>query len=146
MGLSNRIFLLDTSDNLYRVASVLFEQMLREPTSHRMTPFAGARVRMAHVLVECRQRQPTQVVWATFSMLTFDAAGVLNSAAYMHQQSARAESALAPGLAARNTSAIVVDAASRFIDHGGRWQPTSKVAQLLEQAALGRLKCPRLSS
>ncbi len=67
----------------------------------------GERVRMAHVLVECRQRQPPQVAWATFSLLTFDAAGVLNAAAYLHQQSARAESALAPGLSASMWRSVI---------------------------------------
>jgi hypothetical protein len=144
MGLSNRLFLLDKSDVLHRLAAATFEQMLHNPASHPIPSFAGARVRMAHVLVECLQRQPTRLVWSAFSILTFDGNGVLDATAFEQHQYARAESALAPLVAKPVTLTIVVDAARRFIAKGGHWEPSKAVAATLEQAALGRIKCPRL--
>ena len=72
MGLSSRMFLLDQDDGLYRLPNAKFEQMLRDPTSHRLPRFAGARVRMSDVLVELLHRQAIRIVWTTFGLLTFD--------------------------------------------------------------------------
>jgi hypothetical protein len=60
------MFLLDQDDSLYRLSSAKFNQMLRDPTSCRLTRFAGARVRMTNVAVELLDRQPIRVVWNTF--------------------------------------------------------------------------------
>ena len=38
----------------------------------------------------------------------------------------------------------VVEASSRFIAQGGRWQPSPSLAGRIRQAALGELKCKRL--
>jgi len=67
MGLSSRVFLLDQDDGLYRMPNATFEQMLRDPTSHRIPRFAGARVRMTDVVVELLDRQPIRVIWITFA-------------------------------------------------------------------------------
>jgi hypothetical protein len=66
------MFLLDQDDGLYRLSSAKFNQMLRDPTSCRLTRFAGARVRMTNVAVELLDRQPIRVVWNTFGFLAFD--------------------------------------------------------------------------
>ncbi len=57
MGISCRMFLLDQDDGLYRLSSAKFNQILRDPTSCRLTRFAGARVRMTNVAVELLDRQ-----------------------------------------------------------------------------------------
>jgi hypothetical protein len=49
--------------------------MLHDPASHPIPSSAGARVRIAHLLVECLQRQPTHLVWSALSILTFDGKG-----------------------------------------------------------------------
>jgi hypothetical protein len=41
MGLSDRLFLLDQSDVLHRVAAATFEQMLQNPASHPISGFAA---------------------------------------------------------------------------------------------------------
>ena len=38
----------------------------------------------------------------------------------------------------------VVDAGSRFVAQGGRWQPSLSLEQEILRAALGELKCERL--
>ena len=142
MGLASRMFLLDRNDGLYRLPNAKFEQMLRDPTSHRIPRFAGARVRTTDVVVELVDRQPLRVVWTTFSILTFDGEGCFDPSAFDQHQRARAELALA--LPIVESAATVVDAASRFVAQGGRWAPSSAVAGLIDRAALGRVKCPRL--
>lgn len=86
MGLSCRMFVLDEKDGLYRLPNTKFDQMLRDPTSHRFPRFAGARVRMLDVVVELRDRQPIRVVWTTFGMLAFDEEGRFEASALERHQ------------------------------------------------------------
>ena len=144
MGLSCHRFLLDQNDGLYRLPNTTFGQMLRDPTSHRLPRFAGARVRMTEVVVELLDRQAIRVIWTTFSLLIFDDEGCLDQRAFDRHQRARAELALAPLMAEPGTAATVVDAASRFVAQGGRWAPSKTLARLIDETALGRVKCPRL--
>jgi hypothetical protein len=51
---------------------------------------------------------------------------------------------LAPLIAKAGSAATVVDAANRFVAQGGRWAPSRTLARLIDEAALGRVKCPRL--
>jgi hypothetical protein len=129
------MFLLDQNDGLYRLANAKFEHMLRDPTSHRIPRFAGARVRMTDVVVELLDRQPIRVVWTTFSILTFDGEGCFDPSAFDQQQRARAELALALPIAESSVAATVVDAASRFVAQGSRWAPSRTVAHLIDRAA-----------
>ena len=138
------MFLLDQNDGLYRLPNTKFEQMLRDPTSHRISRFAGARVRMTDIVVELLDRQPIRVVWTTFGILTFDEKGCFDPSAFDRHQRARAELALAPLTAESGGAATVVDAATRFVAQGGRWVPPKALARRIDNAALGRLKCPRL--
>ncbi len=144
MGISCRMFLLDQDDSLYRLSSAKFNQMPRDPTSCRLTRFAGARVRMTNVAVELLDRQPIRVVWNTFGFLAFDDEGYFDSGTFDHHQRARAELAWAPLAAEPKGAAIIVDATTRFVAQGGRWKPTRTLQRLIDEAALGRVKCPRL--
>ena len=90
MGLASRMFLLDQNDGLYRLPNTEFEQMLRDPKSHRIPRFAGTRVRMTDVVVELLDRQPIRVVWITFSLI-FDGEGCFDPSAFDQHQRARAE-------------------------------------------------------
>lgn len=138
------MFLLTEDDCLYRLPNTKFWQMFREPTSHPIPRFAGARVRMVDVVVELRDRQPTRVVRTTFSILSFDDEGYVEASAFDRHQGARSELALAPPTAESEGAATVVDAATRFVAQGGRWAPSPTLARLIDQAALERVKCPRL--
>lgn len=144
MGISCRMFLLDQDDGLYRLPSAKFNQMLRDPTSCRLTRFAGARVRMTDVAVELLDRQPIRVVWNTFGFLAFDDEGYFDAGTFDHHQRARAELALAPLDAEPKGAVIIVDATTRFVAQGGRWKPSRTLQRLIDEAALGRVKCPRL--
>jgi len=144
MGLSGRIFLVDENDALHRLLNATFDQMLREPRSCRLARFARARVRMADLVVELRQRQPVRVVRATFHILSFDGDGCFMASVFDRQQRALVELAIAPGIGEREGPANVVEAADRFVAQGGRWVPSRSLGRRIEAAALGRLKCPRL--
>ena len=144
MGLSCRLFLLDGNDVLYRLSNAKFDQMLRRPAGHRLPRFAGARVRMASVIVGLEDRKPIRVVLTSFSILPFDKRGGFDVAAY--EQPLRARIDLALG-ALRNETASsmkVIEAANRFVDRGGRWEPSRAVARAIEQSALGLAKCERV--
>lgn len=143
MGLSCRMFLLDQNDCLVCLPSTKFERMLRDPKSLRFPAFAGTRLRMVEVIVELRNRQAIRVVWSTFGLLAFDDEGYFDASAFDRHQRARAELALDLRPEPRR-KATVVDAADRFVAQGGRWAPSRTLARLIDAAALGRTKCPRL--
>ena len=96
MGLSQRILLLDDEDLLYRLPSSTFSRMLSNPESVRIERFAGARVRMADVIVELVERRPVQIAWITYGILGFDREGCFDLKAYIRCQRALAELAFAP--------------------------------------------------
>ena len=145
MTYSPRTFILGPDDTLYRLASAKFSRMVDDPNSHRLERFAGQRVRMAEAIVEVRDRTPCAVVRLIYEMLGFDAEGRLDRAAFIRQNAALAELAMShviPRLEAEETA--VVDAGSRFVARGGRWQPSPSLGQEILRAALGELKCERL--
>ena len=144
MGLSNRMFLLDQKDGLYRLPNARFDKMLRDPSSHAIPRFAGARLRMADMVVEIFDRHPVRVVWTSFGILTFDQEGCFEPNAFDVHQRARAELALASSITSPDTQTNVVDAATRFVAQGGRWTPSRALARRLDEAALGRVDYVRL--
>jgi hypothetical protein len=148
MGLAFRNFLLDQNDVLFRLPNTTFEQMLRKPESHHISRFANARARMASVAIELLDRRPVRGVRRTFCILAFDGNGSMDSAAFDQHQRAIVELALdpvlRPRLATSDVPATLVEAATRFVVQGGRWTPSRRVLRLIDQAALGRLKCARL--
>lgn len=144
MGISHRMFVIDQQDRLYRLASAKFYAMLQAPASYCFPQFAGQRVRTAGTSVELVNRQPTEVVRVTYDIVTFDQRGCFQADTFLAQQSSRAELAMAPPIADRESKTDVVEAASRFVAHGGRWIPSQALARAIEDAALGRTRCTRL--
>ena len=145
MSYSTRTFILGSDDTLYRLANAKFFRMVDDPESHRLERFAGQRVRMAEAIVEVRDRAPVAVVRLIYEMLGFDAEGRLDRAAFIRQNAALAELAMnqvIPRLEAEEPA--VVDAGSRFVARGGRWQPPPSLEQEILRAALGEVKCERL--
>ncbi|MGH8254622.1 MAG: hypothetical protein ACRET0_00200 [Steroidobacteraceae bacterium] len=144
MGIGSRKFLLDRRNHLYRLSSAKFERMLAAPARNRLPQFAASRTRMTDITVELRNGRPIGVFRIAFNILTFNGRGILDSTAFIRDQGARARLAMARILPQPQHSGIVVDAALRFTDRGGRWKPTAGVLRLIEQAALGQVKCPRV--
>ncbi len=143
MSVSIRKFLLDRDDTLYRLPTATFDRMLRFPKTHRLPQFTGQRVRSAEVVVELLNGRPIAVVRTVFSMMTFKRDGSLLSPLRDPHVLARAELAFA--FDAPDPLASVSDAASRFVARGGQWKPPAALKRRIEQTALGRLKCPRIS-
>jgi hypothetical protein len=144
MGISHRMFLIDSEDCLYRLPTSTFHAMLQAPVLRRYPQFSGQRVRTASICIELVDRQPTEIVRATFDILTFDDEGYFERDLYLQQQSSRAELAMAPMIFDPPSNTDVVDAASRFVAHGGCWVPYRSLARAIEDAALGRTHCTRL--
>jgi len=144
MGLSCRRFLIAHDDSLYRLPTTTFDRMLRDPASHRLPIFAEQRVRTADLIVELVDRCPRRIVRSAFAVLAFEDEGSIDTARFDRQQHALAESALAPMFAAPERDDTVVDAAHRFVAHGGARAPSSRLARAIEDTALGRLPCRRL--
>ena len=78
MGWSSRLFLLSADDELHRLAGAAFGRMLRPGNGCSLPQFAGQRVRLASVTVELANSIPLGVRQLSFSMLDFDAHGVLD--------------------------------------------------------------------
>ena len=144
MGISHRMFLIDSEDCLYRLPTSTFQAMLQAPVLRRYPQFSGQRVRTASIYVELVDRRPTEIVRATFDILTFDEDGYFERDLYLQQQSSGAELAMAPVISDPSNNTDVVDAASRFIAHGGCWIPSRSLACAIGDAALARTRCTRL--
>ncbi|WP_230417683.1 hypothetical protein [Paraburkholderia polaris] len=146
MGFSCRTFLIARDDTLWRLSNTRFDRMLRDPASHCLPVFAGQRVRIGSVVVQLEARNPVRVVRNTFSILTFDAEGHIDTSRFEKQQFALAESAVAPVFAVFDDDGnqTVVDATSRFIAQGGQWAPSRALARVINQTALGQQKCRHL--
>ena len=145
MSYSTRTFILGPDDTLYRLASAKFSRMDDDPETHRLTRFAGQRVRMAEAIVEVRDRAPVAVVRLICEMLGFDAEGRLDRAAFIRQNAALSELAMSPVIPrweAEETA--VVDAGSRFVARGGSWKPRSAREREILRAALDETPCKRL--
>jgi hypothetical protein len=99
---------------------------------------------MADTIVQLVDRKPVGVVRVTFGILTFDKEGRFDSKAFQRQQFARAELGFAPAIPADKRNSSVVDASSRFVSQGGQWAPSRTVARAIDDAAMGRIRCPRV--
>jgi hypothetical protein len=143
MRVAFRHFLLDSEGTLYLLPSAALDRMLHNPTRHRLARFAGRRVRSAEVVVEMMNGRPLVVLRSVFNMLTFKSDGTMVSPLRDRHVRARAELALALDSPAPRAS--VAEASTRFVARGGQWKPPPALVRRIEQTALGRLKCPRLS-
>jgi len=137
------MFLLDRDDTLYGLPSAAFDRMLRFPKTHRLPQFARQRVRSAEVVVELMNGRAIAVVRSVFSMMTFKRDGSLLSP--LRDPHVRARTDLTLAFDSPDPLASVSDAASRFVARGGQWKPPAALKRRIEQTALGRLKCPRVS-
>jgi hypothetical protein len=141
MSLRCHRFLIADDGTLCRLANAKLERMLRDPANYRLPAFAGQRVRMADVAVEVVDRVPVRVVRSTFAILAIDDDGRIDSSKFVRQQFALAETALAPVLAVSESNDGVIDATARFVAQGSSWVPSPTLARVIEDAALGRLRC-----
>ena len=137
MGIGIRKFFVDDDGGLVPLRNTIFDRLLRDPQHHTMPAFTGQRVRMAEILVQLVDRRPTQVVRRVYFVAGFDEAGRLDTARFLAQQRALAESALDRVFTEPAFADRVLDAASRFIAQGGRWRPSEDLAQRIDDAALG---------
>jgi hypothetical protein len=144
MSFSSRLFLLSSDDSLHALAASAFMRMLRKGENCRIPDFAGQRVRQADVVVEVVERRPVRVVHRTFCILDIDTSGLLDVERLNLQQFARVEDFLAQASQGGSSSAVVVEAANRFIAQGGSWEPDDSLRRRLYAAALGELTCPRV--
>jgi hypothetical protein len=138
VGIGCRRFIVDDEGRLVRLRNAIFERLLRDPQHHAMPALAGQRVRMAEILVQLADRRPIQVVRRVYFVVGFDDAGRLDTTRFQNQQWALAESALDRVFAVPSGDDRVLDLASRFIAQGGRWRPSSELAQNIDDTALGR--------
>jgi hypothetical protein len=144
MGYSFQRYLVAVDDTLYRMANTEFARMLRDPGNHRLPQLAGQRVRTIEVAVALAAREPVAVVRKAFAVLAFDHSGCLDASRLRKQQYARIENALAPALSEPEQDENVVVAATQFIAQGGTWTPSAALEHAIDEASLGRRRCPRL--
>jgi hypothetical protein len=143
MRLALRYFLLDRQGNLYRLPSATLDRMQQVRSRLRLPRFAGQRVRSAEVAVEMIDGRSVRVIRSVFNMLTFKSDGTLLPTQQDRHARARIELAMARAAAARRAG--ITEASTRFVARGGQWTPSAALVKRMEQIALGRQKCPRIS-
>jgi hypothetical protein len=144
MRLALRYFILDREGALYRLPSATLDRMLQVRSRLRLPRFAGQRLRGAEVTVEMLNGRPVRVVRSVFTILTFRSDGTLLPP--QQDRHARARVELALTLAARARRAGITEASTRFVVRVGKWKPSGALVRRMEQIALGRQKCPRISA
>jgi hypothetical protein len=144
VALSFRIFIVDTDETLYRLAGAKFSDMLHDPSSHLMPRFAGQRVRMVSATVELQNRVPYRVVRVLYEILRFDDQGRLDVETFGQQNAALIDVMLERTLTNNTSDTAIIDASSRFVAQGGRWQPSPSLEWRVCQAALDEIKYQRL--
>lgn len=144
MGLSSKLFLLGADDTLHALASTAFMRMLRREDVSRVPDFAGKRVRQVSIVVEVVDGTPSRMVHWTFSVLDFDADGLLDVERLSTQQFARVGDPFEPSGPAHGKGGPIIDAARRFVARGGSWEPDKRLLRRIEAAALGQVACPRV--
>lgn len=144
MGLSSKLFLLSADDTLHALAGTAFMRMLRGEEVARVPDFAGLRVRQASVVVEVVGGKPARTVHWTFSVLDFNADGLVDVGRLRAQQFARVDDLLEPEGLAHANRGPVIDAARRFVARGASWEPDKALLRRIEAAALGQVACPRV--
>jgi hypothetical protein len=115
--------------------------MLRNPDSRAFSVLAGQRVRTASLIVELIDGAPVRVVRSTFTMLSLNGDGHMDSDVLTRQQWALAESAVDAALVGTEHDEKVLDAATRFIAQGGRWHFSASLVRTINEAALGQVDC-----
>ena len=140
MSCSIRIYIVASDDTLYRFASSKFTAMIYDPESYPLPRFAGQRIRMAEAIVVLRNRVPYEIDRFLFEMLRFDEHGILDIKTFMRQNFALFENFNDQA----TSNGTVVDAGSRFVAQGGRWQPSPPQEYRIRQAALEKVKCKKL--
>ncbi len=144
MGWSSRLFLLSGDDALHRLTGTAYTRMLKAQAPCRVPDFAGQRARLAGVTVETADGIALGVRHMSFSVLEFDADGLLDVQRLNVQQVARLDTLLAGVLGPKAAEVTVVDAANRFRARGGAWEPDRPLRRRLEAAALGLGHYPRV--
>ena len=109
---------------------------------HQLTVATGSFP--ASRLVGLVDGMPTRTVYRTFSVLDFDAAGLLDVVRLNNQQIARIEAGAWASRAGNRRDRPMVDAVDRFVARGGTWKPNEHLLRAIEAAALGQLRCPRV--
>jgi hypothetical protein len=119
-------------------------RMLDDPASEPLYCFSGARIRMADIVIALRDRQPSHVVHATFSILSFNDEGCLIAREFDRHQGALVDIALSAVVGRPERHSNVLDASSRFISRGATWTPSRALGRRLHDAALDRARYHRL--
>jgi hypothetical protein len=145
VALSSRIFIIGTHDGtLYRLAGTKFSGMLNDPSSYTLPRFASQRVRMASATIELQDRLPYRVVRVIYEILQFDDQGQLDIETFNHQNAALVDVMLENTLPSSQIDTSIIDASSRFVAQGGRWNPSTSLEWQICQAALDEFKYNRL--
>ena len=103
-------------------------------------------MRIANLTVWLSARVPVRVAHREYLIATFDENGRLDVGEIMERISAHGDVILASAGAPHphEYGETVVNAAAHFTVRGGKWAPTSALAQTLDEAALGQRRYPRL--
>ena len=137
MGLAYRMLVVDQSDRVFRFANAKYEEMFRRPRTHRYPVFAGQRVRAACVVVQLVDRKPVDVVSMALHLLTFDQAGYFDMQTFNREKLSRIDEMM-------RSERGVVNGGDLLAARGARWTPSDGLARALHDAALDRMKSPRL--
>jgi hypothetical protein len=136
---SPRTFILGQDDGPYRLVSATFSRMVDDADSHRLERFAGQRVRMAGAIVELHEGRPPRRRASRVREARIRWTGRLHRGAFGRQNGALADIAVNRVVGGSDWEDMaMVDASTRFLAHGGRWQPSPSRNLHMMRPTLGK--------
>ena len=142
MGLSVRMYCYGPEGHLYAVPTSVTSALIGIGDGEgavAIPRFANCTVRFANFVVELHARKPVAISTESYEVFRFDGHGVADSGRYRQEMLEKLES-----LGGSKVAPGVVDARVVFASRGRGWTATHAEKVELQQAALGRVKVPRL--
>lgn len=145
MNASMRVLVIDKTDRMFRMDITKVERMIHKPKTHSFPQLAGQRVRSAEAIVELVDRKPVRIVRMYFSIWRFDNDGFFDLKLWERQHGWARRRPIGIQESA-DGSATVLDARHVFSGRGGDWEPTESILRAIKDAALGKVRVPRLGA
>ena len=138
MGFSMKAFLVNEDDTFKQLTTVQHKKLFEKDATIRFPEYTNTRVRCVEIVVELVNRNPVEIVYASYSYFQFDAQGGIDQA-YIDEMS-QVIAQMMDGIPSSNDPENLIKAADRFAKKRFRekftWEPSDELERALFDRAL----------
>ncbi|MFP4351151.1 MAG: hypothetical protein ACLFQY_22930, partial [Desulfococcaceae bacterium] len=138
MGFSIKSFLVNEDDTFKQLTTVQHKKLFEKDATIRLPEYKNTRVRCVEIVVELVNRNPVEIVHASYSYFQFDAQGGIDQA-YVDEMN-RVIAEMMGGFPSPNDPENLINAADRFARKRFRekftWEPSEELERALFDRAL----------